>query len=202
MRMLGLFQTILSRLSATETRRGSIGDLDLLSLDDKVVLREWNKSPGPLVERHIHDVIAEQITRPGASDATAVVGWDATFSNGELDAFSTALAYKLRSQGIGNGKRSKFVPFCFEKSAVAVVVILAVLKAGAAFVPLDPAHPVSRLRKIAEDCSPDVILCSPKYEGLCSEIIEKALPVDTSMLKRLENEAQADASAGVNTDGA
>ena len=188
-RMFGQFETLLLRLSAVESQRDRIGDMDLLSPDDKAVLREWNRTPVPLVERHVHDMISEQMARQGSA-ATAVVGWDATLSNGELDALSTAMARELSTKGVGpNGVR--FVPFCFDKSAVAVVAILAVLKAGAAFVPLDPAHPVGRLREIIGDCSASVILCSPEYEGLCSDVVGTVVPVDMAMLKKMEGATRA-----------
>ncbi|KAK4157425.1 non-ribosomal peptide synthetase [Chaetomidium leptoderma] len=188
-RMLGQFETVLSRLSAPESQREKVGDVDLLSPDDKAMLREWNKVPGLLVERRVHDMICDEMARQG-SDATAVVGWDATLSNGELDVLSTALAGELLSKGVGaNG--SRFVPFCFDKSTFAVVAMLAVLKAGAAFVPLDPAHPVGRLREIVGDCAADVILCSPKYESLCTEVVKTVLPVDMATLKKLQDATTA-----------
>jgi amino acid adenylation domain-containing protein/non-ribosomal peptide synthase protein (TIGR01720 family) len=188
-RMLGQFETVLSRLSAPNSQQEKVGGVDLLSPDDKAVLQEWNKTPGPLVERRVHDMICEKMACQGSSE-TAVIGWDATLSNGELDALSTALAGELLSRGVG-ADGSRFVPFCFEKSTFAIVAMLAVLKAGAAFVPLDPAHPVARLREIVGDCGADVVLCSPKYEGLCAEVVNTVVPVDMAMLKKLEKETRA-----------
>ncbi|KAK3290246.1 uncharacterized protein B0H64DRAFT_452780 [Chaetomium fimeti] len=183
-RMLGQFETLLARLSAPESQGEKVGEVDLLSPDDRAMLKEWNTTPGPLVEQRVHDMISEELARRGASDA-AVVGWDATLTAGELDALSTALAGELVVRGVGaNG--SRFVPFCFEKSAFAIVAMLAVLKAGAAFVPLDPAHPVGRLREIVGDCGADVVLCSPKYESLCADVVPTVIPVDMEMLKKLE----------------
>ena len=188
-RMLAQFETVLACLSAPESQRDKIGEVDLLSGEDREAVREWNRVPGPLVERRVHDMICEQMAQQG-SDATAVVGWDATVSNGELDALSTALAGELVSKGVG-ADGSRFVPFCFEKSSFAVVAMLAVLKANAAFVPLDPGHPVARLREIVGDCAAKVVLCSPKYESLCSEVVDTVVPVDLTMLKRLEDMASA-----------
>jgi non-ribosomal peptide synthetase component F len=183
-RMLGQFETLLSRLSAPECQQAKVGEIDLLSPEDKAVLEKWNQTPGPLVERRVHDMICDEMARQGR-DATAVVGWDATLSNGELDALSTALAGELLSRGVGaNG--SRFVPFCFEKSTFAVVAMLAVLKAGAAFVPLDPAHPVARLREIVGDCAASVVLCSPVHENLCAQVVKTVVPVDMAILKRLQ----------------
>jgi amino acid adenylation domain-containing protein/non-ribosomal peptide synthase protein (TIGR01720 family) len=185
-RMLGLFETLLQRLSAVESQRESIGDMDLLSEDDKAMVREWNKNPVPLVERRIHDIISEQMACQGSS-ATAVVGWDAaTLSHGELDALSTAMARELISKGVGSGADGgRFVPFCLEKSVFAVVAMLAILKAGAAFVPLDPVHPVTRLREIVADCSATVVICSPRYHALCSQIVGTVVPGDMALLRKM-----------------
>lgn len=189
-RMLGQFETILSRLTAAETQRQKMDDIDLLNADDKAVLKQWNLVPGPVVERLVHDVISEKMA--SHAEGTAVVGWDVTLTNGQLDALSTALARELRAKLKGGNSGSRFVPFCFEKSTFAVVAMLAVLKAGAAFVPLDPAHPVARLSEIVRDCSAKVILCSPKHERLCSDVAHTTsggaisiIPVTMAMLDDL-----------------
>ncbi len=182
-RMLGQFETVLSRLAAPECQRQKVGAVDLLTPDDKAAVREWNRIPGPLVDKRVHDMISDTMAARG-SLATAVVGWDGTLSNGELDALSSALAGELVEKGVG-ADGCRFVPFCFEKSTFAVVAMLAVLKAGAAFVPLDPAHPVARLKEIVGDCASTVVLCSPKYKGLCGGIVKTVLPVDGVTLEEL-----------------
>ncbi|KAK4133596.1 non-ribosomal peptide synthetase [Trichocladium antarcticum] len=186
-RILGQFEALLLRLSARGSQRQRVGDVDLLSLEDKMALRAWNENPGPLVERRVDDMICEKMTSLG-STATAVVGWDATLSNGQLDELSTVLAQELLSKGAAG----RFIPICFEKSVVTVVAMLAVLKAGAAFVPLDPAHPITRLREIVGDCSADIILCSPQYANLCSDIATTILPIDMRMLKNLKDTTRTD----------
>ena len=183
-RMLGQFDTVLQRLSDNEGQGVKMGDVDLLSSDDKATIRQWNSAPGPRIERLVHSLISEQAARQGSS-TPAVIGWDADFSSTELDTLSTLLASELSSKGVGP-KGIQFVPFCFEKSAFAVVAILAVLKAGAAFVPLDPSHPIGRLREIVDDCSASLILCSPKYEALCLDLVEKVVPVDMTTLDKLK----------------
>jgi amino acid adenylation domain-containing protein len=180
-RMLAQFETVLQRVSDVRRQNDKVGDVDLLSQDDKALVRELNRVPGPVVKRRVQDVIADQMASRGASEE-AVVGWDATLSNAELDTLSTALACELACNGMNRGN---LVPFCFEKSAFAVVAMLAVLKAGAAFVPLDPAHPVSRLKEIVGDCEASVIVCSPRYSGLCSELVDVVLPVDGNSLRTI-----------------
>lgn len=205
MRMLGEFEAVLQKLSSPEEQGVKIGDLDVLSSEDKSTLYEWNKKAGPVMERLVHDMLLEQMAIQGA-DATAVVGWDATLSNGELDTLSTILAKKLSSKGVGP-TGSKFVPFCLEKSTFAVVAILAILKTGAAFVPLDPAHPVARLKEIVGDCEARVILCSPKFEDLCAQVADTVVPTDMAIMRRmaeadLEGTTPSENSSLSHTEGA
>lgn len=179
-RMLGQFEAILNEFSSLAASETTTSQMNLLSRGDTDCISRWNLNPGPLVEKRVHDIVSEMLMRePGTP---AVVGWDGTLTNGELESLSTALAHKI----LATGNRAKFVPFCFEKSVLAPVAMLAILKAGCAFVPLDSKHPVARLQEIAGDCEAEVILCSPKHENLCRQVVGTAVAVDMEMLKKLE----------------
>ncbi|MFD8706933.1 amino acid adenylation domain-containing protein [Kitasatospora sp. NPDC059648] len=81
--------------------------------------------------------------------AVAVVGEGATLSYRELDLRSDRLAAALRARGAASGQ---VVPVCLRRGVELVVAWLAVLKAGAALLPLDPAHPPRRLAALVADC--------------------------------------------------
>ncbi|MFJ3216713.1 amino acid adenylation domain-containing protein [Kitasatospora sp. NPDC086801] len=82
-------------------------------------------------------------------DTVAVIADDTTLSYRELDRRSDRLARALRARGVGP---EQVVPVCLERGAGLVVAWLGVLKAGAAFLPLDPAYPARRLARLVEDC--------------------------------------------------
>ncbi|KAK4196638.1 hypothetical protein QBC40DRAFT_234012 [Triangularia verruculosa] len=115
-----------------------------------------------------HGMIEKQVTQRGTSPA--VVAWDETFSYAELGRLSDRLADHLSEHLRGPpAEKNHLVPILFEKSAWVVVAMLAVLKAGAGFVPLNPSHPKQRLLGLIRDVEADVVLTSA---SLCPQISE------------------------------
>lgn len=91
-------------------------------------------------------------------DAVAVVAGRDRLTYARLDAQAEELARHLAARGVGPGDR---VAVSLPRSAGLVVALLAVLKAGAAYVPLDPAHPAERLRATLADAAPVLTLVHP-----------------------------------------
>ncbi len=106
----------------------------------------------------IPEVFAQTVTRRG--DAVAVVCEGVEMSYVELDRQSNRIARRLRELGAGPGK---FVALCLPRRADLIVAMLAVMKAGAAYVPLDPAHPEARRATIIADCDPVAVLTSESF---------------------------------------
>ncbi|KAH8885540.1 surfactin synthetase subunit 3 [Thozetella sp. PMI_491] len=134
----------------------------------------WNSVVPPNIEQCMHDLISQRAVE--LPNAPAVSAWDGDFTNGELEDLSTRLAHRLRSLGAGVGSR---VPLCFEKSRWTVVAVLAVMKAGAAFVLMDPSQPEARLSTIVEQTEARIILSSAKQEELARRIAPTAVVVPT-----------------------
>lgn len=145
------------------------GSEDSLSTEDVERIRKLNNFLPPPVEECVHHLVQEKVQeRP---DAEAICSRDGSLTYGELDAHATFLARRLIGHGI---QAESLVPLCFEKSMWAVVAMMAVLKAGAAFVPL-PCSPAGRIETIIAQIRPGVFLTSSlqasKFEGRSEGVI-------------------------------
>lgn len=103
--------------------------------------------------------------RPGA---LAVALGDDRLTYGELEERSRRWARTLRAQGVEAGDR---VGLLLSKSPAAVCAILATLRAGGTYVPLDPAGPAARVAKIVDACEPAVILAERETGRLLDDIL-------------------------------
>jgi non-ribosomal peptide synthetase component F len=99
-------------------------------------------------EQCVHDLFSDLAsTQP---EAPAICAWDGEMTYGDLHEQSSRLASHLVGLGVGRGD---IVPLCFEKSMWTITAMLAVLKAGGAFAPLDPEHPRRRHEDILKSYS-------------------------------------------------
>ncbi|KAL4757180.1 uncharacterized protein BDW70DRAFT_163771 [Aspergillus foveolatus] len=173
-RLLGQFTVVLNQLAATTTSdNGLLSDLEVVCAEDKKDLSTWNRAAAPCVERTIHDLINEQrVRRP---DAPSVASWDGNLSYTELMDLASGFAGHLSELGVGP---EVLVPMCMDKSMWMIVTIMSILIAGGAFVPLDPAHPVSRHEEILEETSAKIVLCTPKYCSRYTGKVPTVLGVD------------------------
>ncbi|MGK5671562.1 amino acid adenylation domain-containing protein [Micromonospora sp. URMC 106] len=154
-RLAGHFRTLLADLLADPDTR--IRDARLLAAEDRRrLLVDWNDTaaaapPG----ESVHALVARWARE--LPDAPAVADDARTLDYRELDARADALAATLRAEGIGAGD---LVGVLLERSAALPVALLAVLKTGAAYVPLDPTHPPARLAYLLADTGAPVVLTS------------------------------------------
>jgi amino acid adenylation domain-containing protein len=132
-----------------------VGQLDTLPPAERHrMLVEWNETAASYPEEScVHELFEEQVERNAA--ATAVVHEERSLSYGELNARANRLAHHLRSLGVGADDP---VAICVERSPEMVVGLLAILKAGGAFVPLDPDYPSGRLSFMLADSAPMLVL--------------------------------------------
>ncbi len=147
------FQTLLAAVVAAPD--SSLARLPLLSdAERQRILIEWNETNRAYpLDKGMHELIAEQTRK--RPDAVAVVLEQQQLTYSELDARANQLAHHLLSLGV---RRDVPVGICLERSFELVVSILAVLKAGGAFMPLDPEYPRERLQLMLRDSAAPVVL--------------------------------------------
>ncbi|GAB2507077.1 hypothetical protein GCM10026982_37090 [Nocardiopsis aegyptia] len=132
-----------------------LGTLDLLDADEAGAVREaWHGPalPAPRA-RTLPALFADQAAR--TPDATAVVCGDVRYTFAELDARANRLAHELRRRG---ARPERIVGLQLPRSAETVVAILAVLKSGAAYLPIDPEYPAERRSMIVADADPVLVV--------------------------------------------
>jgi amino acid adenylation domain-containing protein len=140
-----------------------VGKLPVLTTEERRrLLHEWNDTATLFAaDKCIHDFFAEQVAR--TPDAVAVVFLDQQWTYRELDERAEMLARRLKSAGVGPGS---FVAICLSRSLELMAALLAVFKAGGAYLPLDPTYPTERLAFMIADAKPAVIVVSQKTESL------------------------------------
>ncbi len=117
------------------------------------LLRGWNASATPTVTTPLHDLISLQAA--ATPDVVAVEAEDTSLTYAQLDLASTVLARQLAGHGIRPGD---IVALHLPPAAPAITAILAIWKAGAAFLPLDPDLPPARIGAMIDDAQPARIL--------------------------------------------
>lgn len=132
--------------------------------DSKKLLARFNGKNVTRPPDTLHGLFESQVNR--TPDASALQCGNLRVTYGELGELATLVSDKLISCGVGPGM---FVGILLDRSVDLVASILGVLRAGAAYVPLDPSYPVERLRFMISDANPKVILTTRTWKESLSE---------------------------------
>ncbi|MFG2744450.1 amino acid adenylation domain-containing protein [Streptomyces chartreusis] len=132
-----------------------LGGLD--PAEERRILTEWSgtaeSGPAPARRTTIPELFADRAAR--TPDAVAVTAGTTSLTYRELDERANRLAHLLAARGAGPGT---FVAIALPRSADLIVAVLAVLKSGAAYLPLEPAHPADRVAHTLRDARPVLLL--------------------------------------------
>ena len=128
----------------------------------QLIMAEWN---GPArdyaLDRPLHELIEDQARR--TPDAPAVTDSSATLSYAALDAQANRIAHRLRGSGTGRGS---VIAVCVRRDAGMLIAFLAVMKAGAAYLPLDATQPTERLAYTLTDARAAAVLTDATYASM------------------------------------
>ncbi|MBO9553563.1 amino acid adenylation domain-containing protein [Cellulomonas sp.] len=145
-----------------------LSTLDLLSDGERDALASWNDTAVPVPTMPVGALLSAHAA--AAPDATALVTDEGTWTYGWVETESNRLAHHLRALGVGP---DTLVAVCAERTAHLPVALFAVLKAGGAYLPLDPTYPPARLRDILADARPSLVLTETH--------LHRTLPTATSV---------------------
>lgn len=184
-RLAGNYRTLLESIVADPD--SPIRTLPLLTeMDKRQLLLEWNTRFVPeQAAVCVHDLFARQVER--TPDAIAALHEAQSLTYAELNRRANQLAHYLREKGVGP---ESLVAICVERGLEMLVGLLGVLKAGSAYVPMDPQYPFERLAYMLEDASPTVLLTQErlkdKVQNQAGEVV--ALDADWRHIDRRPSE--------------
>ncbi|MFE6699279.1 amino acid adenylation domain-containing protein [Streptomyces sp. NPDC057718] len=181
--------------AVTQAPEQPVGSLDLLSASERhQVLVEWKgqKVDAPLST--LTELFAAQART--VPEATALVCGETSYTFAELDRRTARLAALLKAQGVGP---ERMVALLLPRAADTVVALLAVMRAGGAYVPIDPGYPAGRITHILTDARPTLLITTGVLAGLAGDKPAcDVLLLDTpDMQEQLAETAQVPDTAGL-----
>ncbi|MFC9233490.1 amino acid adenylation domain-containing protein [Streptomyces decoyicus] len=140
--------------TAVEDASRPIAELDILSVEEReLLLHGWNDTARDVPEATLPALFEAQVAR--TPDAPALEHEGTRLSYTELNTHANQLAHHLIAQGAGP---EKYVAVALPRGIELTVAILAIVKAGAAYVPLDPDYPADRLTYMLDDARPTLLV--------------------------------------------
>jgi amino acid adenylation domain-containing protein len=173
-RLAGHLQNLLAGIVREPRRR--VSDLPLLTADESLqLLSAWNETREDYpLDKPLHEFIEAQAER--TPDATALFFEDEQLTYRELNASANRLAHYLRSQGVAP---ETVVGICMERSLDMVTGLLGIMKAGGAYLPLEPEYPKERLAYMLRDARVAVLLTQRKFAESLPEHSARVVCVET-----------------------
>ncbi|MFJ7910150.1 non-ribosomal peptide synthase/polyketide synthase [Kitasatospora sp. NPDC096204] len=144
-----------------------VGRIELLTAEERrelAVLGAGPVAPAPAPATSLPELFREHVR--ATPELVALVCGDVSLTYAELDARANRLAHALIERGAGPERR---VAVALPRSAELVVAILAVLKTGAAYVPVDPEYPAARIAYLLDDARPALLVTDSRNEGRLPE---------------------------------
>ncbi|KAM0437030.1 hypothetical protein ACHAQK_007508 [Fusarium lateritium] len=157
---------------ATQQPNTTLSQLGAIVPSDEREIWLWNRDLPVAIERCLHDIVAEKAR--DQPDAQAVHASDQDFTYGQIDSVSSLLARRLIVEGVRTGD---IIPLLFEKSAWTIIAMLAIIKAGAAFAPVDPTQAEDRRRRMLKQTRARFILTSERYSNIVKQDEYQVIPV-------------------------
>ncbi len=159
-RMIVHFKTLLEHIAA-DPKRPILSYPILQDKEKEQIVYQWNQTDITYPDTTIHHLFEEQVRKTPDKEAVHIPATDPTegisaqITYAELNRRSNRLAHYLIKQGL---KKEQVIGICLERSAEMIIAMLAILKAGASYLPIEPTYPEDRIRFMLEDTGAAFIL--------------------------------------------
>lgn len=130
-------------------------EIIIATQNDEDMVWSWNKGCPDASDTCVHQIFEDQARQNPRLQAIKAPGRNLDY--GELNQLSSDVAYHLLGMNVRPGT---IIPICIEKSSTMVIALMAILKAGAAYVPLDPSYPSFRIKYILGEVKAGLVLAS------------------------------------------
>ena len=176
-RLSDRFHTLLANV--VRNPEGEIGRLEFLSLAEREqILVTFNRTTVDFgVEENLHELIEQQAARSGEAVAVVFEGEQLTYA--ELDQRANQLAHYLRAHDVSN---DDIVGVLMERSLEMVVALLGILKAGAAYLPLDPSYPLERLGFMIDDAGLRLVISHRAVVAMLPALLSDSASLNVLLL--------------------
>jgi amino acid adenylation domain-containing protein len=172
-RLMSHFRVLLTAIA--QNPHQPIGHLPLLTPQEEQLLKVWNDTHTDYAyDKCIHQLVEEQTER--TPDAVAVVFENQSLTYAQLNQKANQLAHYLRELGV---ETETLIGLSVERSLDMIVALLGILKAGAAYLPLDPEYPPERLRFMLENAEVSVLLSQQRLIEKLPEYQAQLVCLDT-----------------------
>ena len=201
-RMLGHLRCLLEGIAAEPNR--TVGDLELLNTDEeRTLVVGFNQHEQPHRDPQIpldgratlHELFEDQVRQQPHRVAVTCDGISLTYS--EMNRQANRLAHRLIHLGVGP---DSLVGLSLERSSNLIIAILAVLKAGAAYVPIDLAYPAERLSFIVDDAQATVLVTETKLASSLPSTTAKVICLDEPAAEENGSKLDVNPSTGARAD--
>ncbi|KAK1753338.1 hypothetical protein QBC47DRAFT_416024 [Echria macrotheca] len=169
--------------SILATPNSTVGVVDLFTDRDYAQILAWDAKTKTGNSAQSETVVHELISKHASlqPESQAVCSWDGTFTYAELDEEATKLGHYLVDQGVGS---HSVVPVAMDKCRFAPLAMLAVLKSGAAFVPVDSSE-LGMIQPIFERLNSRVAIASEEAASVLSNLFDKVVTVTSDFMNGL-----------------
>ncbi|MBE1160651.1 non-ribosomal peptide synthetase [Dyella acidiphila] len=188
---VAMFAQLMARLLEHVARDPAqhIDAIDLLGDNGRhALLQDWNATAQAMPPADLAQLFAQQVQR--TPDAVALRAGESTLSYTELEAQANRLAQHLLQHGV---RREELVGLCLERSPSSVIAVLAIVKAGAAYLPLDPDYPADRLAFMLAQAQCTLVITHSEWLERIPSRVHRLVLLDVDREQIAQQPAQAPA---------